>query len=95
VIDLDFSSYDSSQTEMCRDIESMVVRKSAPCDVSKIWDTIGASDLNIQFSGYKMFAKYCKASGSKSTSWGNTFINFAFVIHTLLRARGEFNIQES
>lgn len=72
---------------MCKEIERMVVRKCAPHNVSKIWDAIGATDLNIQFSGYKLFAKYCKASGSKSTSWGNTFINFAFVIHTVLRRK--------
>lgn len=30
VVDIDFSSYDSSQTEMCKEIESMVVRKCAP-----------------------------------------------------------------
>jgi hypothetical protein len=81
----DISNYDSGHKKVMSRIETEVVRRTSPKGVAEIWEAIGASDLNVKVKGFTLFSEYCKASGSKSTSWGNTFITHCLVVHALLR----------
>lgn len=80
VYDTDFSSYDSSQARWCQNLEIGVLR--ACCDdseITELWETVIGADLDMRLKGFQIYARYCRSSGEKSTSWGNTYLTYTFV----------------
>jgi len=42
--------------------------------------------MNIQASAFRLYLAYARATGEKSTSWGNTFITHLFIQMAMARA---------
>jgi hypothetical protein len=80
VFETDVSRVDSSQGGWCSLLELLVL--CCVCedpDVRALWTAVVNADMVTKFRQFTVAGRYCKQSGEKSTSWGNTLITHLFL----------------
>jgi len=81
VIEGDFSSYDSSQQRWCAEIENYIVKLASKVQpiIGVLWNAIVNQPMRLKTKAFDIMCSYARASGEKSTSWGNTYLTHMFV----------------